>query len=44
MKRRSRREERLERATNSFEINFGKNNNANAIDVDYGLFKFEKIR
>lgn len=40
----SRRGKRFERTTNSFEMNFGKNNNANAIDVDYGLFQLEKIR
>lgn len=44
MKQRSRRGNRFERTTNSFDMNFGKNNNANAIDVDYGLFELEKIR
>lgn len=40
----SRRGKRFERMTNSFEMNFENNNNANAIDVDYGLFQLEKIR
>lgn len=44
MKQCSRRGKRFERTTNSFEMTFGKNNNANAIDVDYGLLEFEQIR
>lgn len=42
MKQCSRRGNGFERTTNSFEMNFQKN--ANAIDVDYGLFELEKIR